>query len=108
MELPVVNHKDYFAKIGEDHKFPINKFGDLANYLIKEKIVKNGNFLKLSIITFIISPFPAPNSTRLNFFGDPKLSQKLIVHIATISEKSLEMFGPVVKSPVVPNGLLFI
>ena len=40
MELPVVNHKDYFAKIGDDHKFPINKFGDLADYLIKERIVK--------------------------------------------------------------------
>jgi len=34
MELPVINHKDYFAKIGDDHKFPINKFGELANYLI--------------------------------------------------------------------------
>ena len=41
MELPVVNHEDYFAKIGDDHKFPINKFGELANYLIKNKIVKN-------------------------------------------------------------------
>ena len=40
MELPVVNHKDYFAKIGDDHKFPINKFGDLADYLISKKIVK--------------------------------------------------------------------
>ncbi len=40
MELPVINHKDYFAKIGDDHKFPINKFGELANYLIKNKIVK--------------------------------------------------------------------
>ena len=40
MELPVVNHKDYFAKIGDDHKFPINKFGDLAEFLIKKKIVK--------------------------------------------------------------------
>ena len=40
MELPVVNHKDYFAKIGDDHKFPINKFGELANYLIKNKIVE--------------------------------------------------------------------
>ena len=39
MELPVVNHEDYFAKIGDDHKFPINKFGELANYLIKNKIV---------------------------------------------------------------------
>tara|TARA_B100000524_G_scaffold313129_1_gene190322 strand:- start:14 stop:907 length:894 start_codon:yes stop_codon:yes gene_type:complete len=40
MDLPVVNHKDYFAKIGDDHKFPINKFGELANYLLKKKIVK--------------------------------------------------------------------
>ena len=39
MKLPVVNHKDYIAKIGDDHKFPINKFGELANYLIKNKIV---------------------------------------------------------------------
>ena len=35
-----VNHEDYFAKIGDDHKFPINKFGELANYLIQNKIVK--------------------------------------------------------------------
>ena len=41
MELPVVNHKDYVAKIGDDHNFPINKFGELADYLIKNKIVKN-------------------------------------------------------------------
>ena len=40
MDLPVVNHKDYFAKIGDDHKFPIEKFGELADYLIKNKIVK--------------------------------------------------------------------
>ena len=40
MDLSVVNHKDYFAKIGDDHKFPIKKFGELADYLIKNKIVK--------------------------------------------------------------------
>ena len=40
MDLPVVNHEDYFAKIGDDHKFPINKFGELAKYLVKKKIVK--------------------------------------------------------------------
>ena len=39
MELPVTNHKDYFAKIGDDHKFPIEKFGELAKYLLKNKIV---------------------------------------------------------------------
>ena len=40
MDLAVVNHEDYFAKIGDDHKFPINKFGELAKYLINQKIVK--------------------------------------------------------------------
>ena len=40
MDLSVVNHEDYFAKIGDDHKFPIKKFGELADYLIKNKIVK--------------------------------------------------------------------
>ena len=40
MELPVINHEDYFAKIGDDHKFPIQKFGALANYLISKNIVK--------------------------------------------------------------------
>ena len=41
MELSVVSHEDYIAKIGDDHKFPINKFSALANYLINKKIVKN-------------------------------------------------------------------
>ena len=40
MDLPVINHEDYFAKIGDDHKFPINKFSALAKYLIDKKIVK--------------------------------------------------------------------
>ena len=40
MELPVVNHKDYVAKLGDDHRFPINKFGELAKYLIDKKVVK--------------------------------------------------------------------
>ncbi len=41
MELPVVNHKDYEAKLNDDNKFPIKKFGELARALIKNKIVKN-------------------------------------------------------------------
>ena len=39
MKLPVVNHQDYVAKINDDNKFPISKFGELANYLIKQKVV---------------------------------------------------------------------
>ena len=40
MELPVVNHPDYVAKINDDNKFPIQKFGALADRLIKEGVVK--------------------------------------------------------------------
>ena len=40
MELPIVNHPDYVAKINDDNKFPIQKFGALASYLLKEGVVK--------------------------------------------------------------------
>ena len=40
MELPVVNHPDYVAKINDDNKFPIQKFGALADHLIEERVVK--------------------------------------------------------------------
>ena len=40
MELPVVNHPDYVAKINDDNKFPIKKFGALAEHLLKEGVVK--------------------------------------------------------------------
>ena len=50
MELPVVNHEDYYAKIGDDRKFPINKFGELAKYLTKNKIVNK--FHKPSACSF--------------------------------------------------------
>ena len=40
MELPIVNHPDYVAKINEDNKFPIEKFGALANHLLEAKVVK--------------------------------------------------------------------
>ena len=39
MDLPIVNHPDYVAKINDDNKFPIKKFGELANHL-KEKYCK--------------------------------------------------------------------
>ena len=39
MELPVVNHTDCFANIGDDPKFPINKFGELAKYSSDHTVV---------------------------------------------------------------------
>jgi acetoin utilization deacetylase AcuC-like enzyme len=40
MELPVVNHPDYVAKINDDNKFPIQKFGALAEHLLNFGVVK--------------------------------------------------------------------
>ena len=40
MELPIVNHPDYVAKINDDNKFPIKKFGALANHLLQNDVVK--------------------------------------------------------------------
>ena len=39
MKLPVVNHPDYVAKINDDNKFPIQKFGALAELLLKTGVV---------------------------------------------------------------------
>ena len=41
MELPVVNHPDYVAKINDNSIFHIKKFSSLANYLLQKKVVKN-------------------------------------------------------------------
>ena len=40
MELPVINHPVDVAKINDDNKFPIKKFGALAKYLLETGIVK--------------------------------------------------------------------
>ena len=39
MQLPVINHPDYVAKINDDNKFPIKKFGALAKHLLKTKVI---------------------------------------------------------------------
>ena len=74
MELPVVNHEDYFAKIGDDHKFPINKFSELANYLIKKNVVKNFH-----------KPYPCSSET-LKFAHSEK-------YIKDITNKTLDKDG---------------
>ena len=74
MELPVVNHEDYFAKIGDDHKFPINKFGELADYLIKKKIVKK--FYK---------PYPCSDETLKRAHSEN--------YIKNIKNKTLDEIG---------------
>ncbi len=72
MELPIVNHEDYFAKIGDDHKFPINKFGELAKFLKKEKIVKKFHI-----------PYPCSNETLMRAHSEN--------YIKNVKNKSLDI-----------------
>ena len=87
MDLPVVNHKDYFAKIGDDHKFPINKFGELANYLLKEKIVEKFH-----------KPYPCSDVTLKRAHSENYIKN---VKEKTLDEKAVKKIGfPLVDSVV--------
>ena len=41
--VPIVNHPDYVAQIGDDHRFPIKKFGSLFDLLKKDNILNEEN-----------------------------------------------------------------
>ena len=74
MELPVVNHPDYVAKINDDNKFPIQKFGALADYLINEGVVKKFHIPKeCSISTMKTSH----SLDYINHIRNKTLDQKL-------------------------------
>ena len=87
MDLSVVNHEDYFAKIGDDHKFPITKFSELANYLIKNKIVKK--FYK---------PYPCSDQTLKRAHSEEYIND---IKNKTLNEIGVKKIGfPLVDSVV--------
>ena len=87
MDLPGINHKDYFAKIGDDHKFPINKFGELANYLIKNKIVKKFH-----------KPYPCSDETLKRAHSEKYIKD---IKNKTLDENGVKKIGfPLVDSVV--------
>ena len=87
MDLPVVNHKDYFAKIGDDHKFPINKFGDLADFLLKNKIV-----------TKFHKPYPCSDETLKGAHSEKYINE---IKNKTLDENGVKKIGfPLVDSVV--------
>ena len=92
MDLPVVNHKDYFAQIGDDHKFPIFKFGDLANYLINKKIVKK-----------FFEPYPCSDKTL-----ERAHSEKYIKSIKnkTLDENGIKKIGFPLVDTVIKRSLV--
>ena len=92
MKLPIINHKDYFAKIGDDHRFPIGKFGELANYLIKKKIVKS-----------FYTPYACSEETLKRAH-----SEDYIKHIKnkSLDEKSVKKIGFPLIDSVVKRSLI--
>ena len=87
MDLSVVNHQDYFAKIGNDHKFPINKFQELANYLIKKKIVRK-----------FYTPYPCSEDTLKRAHSEKYIKD---VKNKTLDQNSIKKIGfPLVDSVV--------
>ena len=87
MDLPVVNHKDYFAKIGDDHKFPINKFGDLADFLLRNKIV-----------TKFHKPYPCSDETLKGAHSEKYIRE---IKNKTLDENGVKKIGfPLVDSVV--------
>ncbi len=87
MELPVVNHKDYVAKIDHDHKFPIKKFGELAKHLIEKKVV---------------SKFYEPTPCSIKTLKEAH-SEKYILDVQNkkLSEKEIKKIGfPLIDSVV--------
>jgi acetoin utilization deacetylase AcuC-like enzyme len=92
MDLPVVNHKDYFAKIGDDHKFPINKFGELANYLIKKKIVKKFH-----------NPYPCSEETLKRAHSEKYIKD---IKDKTLDQNSIKKIGFPLVDSVVQRSLI--
>ena len=47
MKVPIINHPDYVAQIGDDHRFPIKKFGELIKLLKKMELQTKKIYLNL-------------------------------------------------------------
>ena len=87
MELPIINHKDYFAKIGDDHRFPIKKFGALADYLLKEKVVNKFH-----------TPYPCSDETLKRAHSENYIKQ---IKNKTLGNNEIKKIGfPLVDSVI--------
>ncbi len=92
MELPIINHKDYFAKIGDDHRFPINKFGALADCLLEKKIVKK----------FYV-PYPCSNETLKRAHSESYINQ---IKNKTLDKNAIKKIGFPLTDSVVQRSLV--
>ena len=112
-------------KSKKSFNIPLDKFIDLSlydkkfgYYMKKNPFGKEGDFITAPNISRLFSEMIAiwilsfwqslGSPKKFNFFGDPKLCQKLKIQIAIISENNLEILGAVKKSPFFPKGFFFM
>lgn len=87
MNVPIINHPDYVAQIGDDHRFPIKKFGELIKILKKKNIAKDQN-------TF--EPTEVSTSTLLNVHNEAYINK---INNLTLSKEEIRKLGfPLVSS----------
>ena len=87
MNVPIINHPDYVAQIGDDHRFPIKKFGELIKILKKKNIAKDQN-------TF--EPTEVSKSTLLNVHNEEYINK---INNLTLSQEEIRKLGfPLVSS----------
>ena len=85
--LPIINHSDYVAQIGDDHRFPIKKFGELIKLLKKKNIATSNN---------IFEPSEVSTSTLLGVHSEEYIKK---INNLSLSKDEIRKLGfPLVKS----------
>ena len=79
MNVPIINHPDYVAQIGDDHRFPIKKFGELIKNLKKKNIATDHNIFK---------PTEVSKLTLLNVHDETYII-KLIIYLYARRNKKI-------------------
>ena len=74
MNVPIINHPDYVAQIGDDHRFPIKKFGELIKILKKKNIAKDQNTFKPTEVSKL-TLLNVHNEAYINKINNLSLSQ---------------------------------
>ena len=87
MNVPIINHPDYVAQIGDDHRFPIQKFGELIKLLKNKNIAKDTN---------IYEPTEVSISTLLNVHEEAYINK---INNLSLNKDEIRKLGfPLVKS----------
>ena len=82
----------FFSFFCDDHKFPINKFGELAKHLIKKKVVKNFHI-----------PYPCSEETLKRAHSESYINH---VKNKTLDQNTIKKIGFPLVDSVVQRSLI--